>query len=197
MAHVLLGSNDEGQFDDATSPQNIRALVVCSQLFVFFLGYTDVQILSLFAFFLLSNLVDSQFESESKLLLLCRCVNIAEHVVHALGHARHVHGLGGVVLVNSLEFRPSFSLPDIFHHLNNKINGINGTYVLQEFGIVELVEGIHSVGEGSSRSAGGTLQLAHRVVDEVRTSHHVVLEVFDLLKEEFIVVKLPVRLLRL
>lgn len=185
MAHVLLGSNDEGQFDDATSPQNIRALVVCSQLFVFFLGYTDVQILSLFAFFLLSNLVDSQFESESKLLFLCRCVNIAEHVVHALGHARHVHGLGGVVLVNSLEFRPSFSLPDIFHH------------VLQEFGIVELVEGIHSVGEGSSRSAGGTLQLAHRVVDEVRTSHHVVLEVFDLLKEEFIVVKLPVRLLRL
>jgi len=145
VAEVLLGSNDERQLDDATSPQYVGAFVVSSQLFVFFLGYTDVQVLSLLAFFLLSNLMNGQFESESKLLFLRRCVNVAEHVVHALRHARHVHGLGGIVVVNSLEFRPAFSLTDIFHH------------VFQEFGVVELVESIHGVGEGSPRSTGGTL----------------------------------------
>ena len=62
------------------------------------------------------------------------------------------------------------------------------TYILKELGMVQLVEGIDCTLKGGASRIDSSVELAHRVVDEVRAGKYVILHVVHLLAESFIVV---------
>lgn len=115
--------------------------------------------------------MDSKLKCELNLILLISQGNLT---------LRHFEFL--LCTCSPVVFSNLLSLIDIFHN------------IFQELGVVKLAKRINRIVQSRISRTNSPIQLIDRVMDEVRTGDHIILQIINLLKQRLIIGQPPVLL---